>query len=483
MPPIRIIIFTVRCRLCHPLPVNADLVAQTSPDRSAVPGRKAVNAWALFSWADHAYFTTMSAALLGPWLLALATNSVGDRGVLFGIGPVVLRADAFPSFMIALAALAQLFLLPPIGALVDGSGTRLSWLGGSCIAGSACCALFATTGYHAWAYAGVLFLVLTFIAGVADFVINSLLSVVAPKADQVRVSAWGSAAGYLGGGLLLAVNLVMVQSHASLGVGQGTMVRWCFLSAGIWWAVFGMLSTSRLRRTGLVAVRPTAPERISRRLRGAFGELRSALRVLNGMPQTRRYLIAFLLFSDAVSAVIALASTYITHELFDSNTTNASPFLFKLILMIQFVAICGALAIGRTAVRFGAKRVLLGVLVLWCGVLIYGYGYMNSQTDALVLGVAVAIGLGGVSSLARPLFTGMIPDGLEGTFFSLYEICNQGTSWLAPLIFTIVVDVTGSFRQALLSLIILFVAGLAVLSRTDIDAAEREAATIGARGE
>ncbi|HEV2640327.1 MAG TPA: MFS transporter [Actinocrinis sp.] len=452
-----------------------------------MPDRKAVNAWALFSWADHAYFTTMSAALLGPWLLALATNAVGDRGVLFGVGPVVLRADAFPSFMIAAAAVVQLFLLPPIGALVDGSGARLSWLAGSCMAGSASCALFATTGYHAWAYAGLLFLVLTFIAGVADFVVNSLLGDVAPREHQVRISAWGSAAGYLGGGLLLAVNLVMVQSHASLGVGQGTMVRWCFLTAGIWWAVFGLLSTSRLRRTGVVdsgrtpgSATPAAP--IGRRLRSAFTELRGTLRLLGDMPQTRRYLIAFLLFSDAVSAVIALASTYITHELFDNDTTNASPFLFKLILMIQFVAICGALGVGRLALRFGAKRVLSAVLVLWCFVLVYGYGFMHSQTDALVLGVAVAVGLGGVASLARPLFTAMIPAGLEGTFFSLYEICNQGTSWLAPLIFTVVVDVTGSFRQALLSLIILFVAGLAVLSRTGTDAAEREASAIGARG-
>ena len=184
-----------------------------------------------------------------------------------------------------------------------------------------------------------------------------------------------------------------------------------------------------------------------------------------------------------MSAVIALASTYITHQLFNNDTTNASPFLFKLILMIQFVAICGALAIGRMAVRVGAKRVLSGVLVLWCGVLVYGYGFMNDQAEAMILGVAVAVGLGGVSSLSRPLFTGMIPDGLEGTFFSLYEICNQGTSWLAPLIFTIVVDVTGSFRQALLSLIILFVAGLAVLVRTDIGAAEGEAAAIGAGDE
>jgi len=473
----------VRRGLCHSLPVNADLIAETAPDRGAKPDRKAVNAWALYSWADHAYFTTMSAALLGPWLLALATNAVGDRGVLFGVGPVVLRADAFPSFMIAMAALVQLFLLPPIGALVDGSGARIKWLGGSCVAGSVSCALFATTGYHAWAYAGLLFLVLTFIAGVADFVVNSLLGVVAPKADHVKVSAWGSAAGYLGGGLLLAVNLVMVQSHAALGVGQGTMVRWCFLSAGIWWAVFGLLSTARLRATGVVATRADAPDRISHRLRRALAELRSALRLLGTMPQVRRYLIAFLLFADAVSAVIALASTYITHQLFDNDTTTASPFLFKLILLIQFVAIGGALVIGRLAVRLGAKRVLLGVLVLWCAVLVYGYGFMNDQAEAMVLGVAVALGLGGVSSLARPLFTGMIPEGLEGTFFSLYEICNQGTSWLAPLIFTIVVDVTGSFRQALLSLIVLFVAGLVVLAGTDIGAAEREAALVGARVE
>ena len=198
------------------------------------------------------------------------------------------------------------------------------------------------------------------------------------------------------------------------------------------------------------------------------------MRLLSSMPQTRRYLIAFLLFSDAISAVIALSSTFITHELFDDSASRASSFLFELILVIQFVAIGGSLLFARIASRLGAKRTILIGLAGWCLIILYSYAELHTKADAVVVGLAIAIVLGGTQALARSLFSQLVPAGLEATFFGLYEVANEGTSWIAPLLFTIVVDATGSFRQAILSLLVLFVAGGGLLALTNVEAARRE---------
>jgi UMF1 family MFS transporter len=194
------------------------------------------------------------------------------------------------------------------------------------------------------------------------------------------------------------------------------------------------------------------------------------------MPNAFRYLLAYLFYSDAISAVIGLSSTYITHELYNDSATKASSFLFELILLIQFIAIGGSLLFARIARIFGTKRTIVIALVIWCFVIIYAYVSLRSKTEAVAMGVLIAIVLGGSQALSRSLYSQMVPRGREATFFGLYEICDQGTSWMAPLLFTLVVNETGSFRQAILSLIALFVVGLVLLLFTDTDRAQVEAA-------
>jgi UMF1 family MFS transporter len=247
---------------------------------------------------------------------------------------------------------------------------------------------------------------------------------------------------------------------------EGTAVRICFVSAGVWWAAFGLWAIQGLR------------ERRATRAAGAVNglrELRATLALLRTMPQALRYLVAYLFFSDAISAVIGLASTYITHELYDDDATRASTFLFSLILLIQFLAIGGSLFFARLARSSSTKSAIVVALVVWCFVIIYAYLAMHSKAEAVAMGIVLALVLGGSQALSRSLFSQMVPAGKEATFFGLYEICDRGTSWIAPALFTIVVNVTGSFRQAILSLIVLFVVGLVLLVRTDVDRACEEA--------
>jgi len=268
--------------------------------------------------------------------------------------------------------------------------------------------------------------------------------------------------------VILAVNLALVELHDSLDLTKAAAVRLCFVSCGVWWLCFGLPSLRHLqpRARGLAA----APRRTWRRLRYDLG-------LLAGMPNTARYALAYLCFGDAVSAVISLSAIFLTHELFHDSTTKATPFLLGLILVIQFVALGGAVLGGRLAARIGAKPVLVATLVVWLAVIVYAWAGVHDKTEAVVAGVVIGVGVGITTPLARSLFSQMVPAGHEAAFFSLYEVCNQGTAFIAPLLFSVVVDVTGSFRQAILSLGALFAVGLFLLVGTDVDAAATEAYT------
>jgi UMF1 family MFS transporter len=342
----------------------------------------------------------------------------------------------------------------------------------ACGSGAVVCGLLALTGGNEWLLAGLLFVAGSTIEGISDLAWNGMLPELAPPGDRDAVSSRGTAIGHLGAGILLVVSLLLVDLHSDIGIEKATAVRLCFLLAGMWWAGFGWRAIRRLdppSRRRSTSAGATSPARSS------FGLVRSTLRLLASMPHARRYVVAYLLFADAFSAVISLASTFLTHQLFDDNTTKATPFLFELILMIQFVAVFGALGFARLARRYSAKWALFVGLVIWVAVIVFAYAVLKSELDAVIAGFFIGVTLGGTTALSRSLFAQMIPAGSEATWFGIYEVCSQGTAWVAPLLFTIVVDVTGSFRQALLSLVILFVAGGAVLAFVDADEAAREA--------
>jgi MFS transporter, UMF1 family len=193
-------------------------------------------------------------------------------------------------------------------------------------------------------------------------------------------------------------------------------------------------------------------------------QLLDTLRAARAYPQTLLFLAAYLLYNDGIQTVIALAITYgaVELELEQSTLVSAS-------LMVQFVAFLGALLFGALARFFGAKRVVLGSLVLWTFVVTVAY-FLEAQ-DALqfyLLAALIGLVLGGSQALSRSLFSHMIPSGQEAAYFSLYEISERGTSWLGPLVFGLMLQLTGSYRSALTSLVVFFVAGFALLAVVNV---------------
>ncbi|HSE36232.1 MAG TPA: MFS transporter, partial [Blastocatellia bacterium] len=201
-----------------------------------------------------------------------------------------------------------------------------------------------------------------------------------------------------------------------------------------------------------------------------FKQLVHTISTARRYPQTLLFLIAYLLYNDAIQAVIALASVFGSEELKLEQST-----LVQVILMVQFAAFFGALLFNWVAKSIGNKRAIMASLVIWTGVLVYAYGLLQTKLQFFILGAAIAIVLGGSQALSRSVYSLMIPKGQEAEYFSLYEVSDKGTSWLAPLMFGLALQFTGSYRAAILSLVIFFAAGFAVLSKVNVRKAAIEA--------
>jgi UMF1 family MFS transporter len=226
----------------------------------------------------------------------------------------------------------------------------------------------------------------------------------------------------------------------------------------VWWALWTVIPLLGLRNRPPAGGEPAAA--------GGASSFRQFARTLAGMrayPTALTFLIAYLLYNDAVQAVIALSGQFAADELRMpmSQLTIA-------ILMVQFLAVGGSLLFGRIAAAIGAKSAIVVSLLIWIATVVAIYLWVRTATHFFVMAAVVAIVLGGTQALSRSLFSQFIPRGKEAEYFSLYEISDKGTSWLAPLIFALALQFTGSYRIAILSLLVFFVSGLLVLLRVDV---------------
>lgn len=433
--------------------------------------RREQTGWYFYDWANAPFHTTVVTVFLGPYLTSvLARNAADANGFIHPLGiPVAVRA--YWSYLVAAAVAVQIFLLPVIGALADYSHRKKQLLALFAYLGAgATAAMFFLKG-PAYLLAGVLFLVANTAFGASVVVYNSFLPEIAAPEDRDAVSSKGWAIGYLGGGLLLALNLLLYIRPRALGLDENMAVRIGLASAGVWWGVFTVIPLARIR-SRLAARRLAHGESA---LGVTLGQLLRTLRQLRGRPQMLTFLLAYLLYSDAIQTVIALATQFGHDEL----KISMGP-LALAILMVQFVAFFGSLAFNWIAAVINAKRAVMLSLVIWTCVLLAMYFWVRTVGQYFVMAALVALVLGGSQALSRSLFSQMIPQGQEAEYFGLYGISDKGTSWLCPLLFGLAVQFTGSYRLSSLTLAMFFLAGLAVLARVDVQRAVAEAERGGA---
>ncbi|HJT28853.1 MAG TPA: MFS transporter [Pyrinomonadaceae bacterium] len=440
----------------------------TTSATSSKNDRREIFGWKMYDWANSAFSTTVAGALFGPYLTRLAQTAVGENGVVLNLGALgEITAKSLPTLCVSISVGMQVFMLPILGALGDYSNLKKRLMALFCFLGvAATCLLFFVQG-NLYLAGGVLFIVANICFGASIVFYNAFLPEITTEDEADKVSSRGFAYGYLGGALLLVVNLLLVLNAERFGMTTGLAVRLSLLSAGIWWGGFALITFALLKSRPAKKKLPPGKSYLS----AGFAELRATFIELRRLPLTARYLLGYLIYNDGIQTVIVAASTFLEQELFPQGNPV---FLLEIFLMVQFVAVAGALFFERLAYLMTTKKAIIVSLIIWSGIVIYAYGFLNSVPEAWVLAGVIAIVLGGSQALSRSLFSKMIPEGKEASFFGLYEVSERGTSWMGPLLFSLVVSRTGSYRLALLSLIFFFVVGLIVLWLTDTDRAIRE---------
>jgi UMF1 family MFS transporter len=426
-----------------------------------VNNKREIWGWVMYDWANSAFSTTVVTALLGPYILALGQASTEPLRIL---GATIEPAAVFP-FAASLSVMLQVAFLPLLGTIADYTSLKKRLMMAFAYTGGfATILLFFTradmpvlgTG-GAVVYGSILFIIANLCFGAAIVFYNSFLPEIASPDTRDSVSSRGFAMGYLGGGLLLLANLGLLLFLDDTALA----VRISLASAGVWWLLFTFIfPQQRLRQRSPARELPPGQGLFSHGVREIFTTLGDLYRLY---PQTLRYLIAYLVYNDGIQTVIVVATAFAADELGVETQT-----LLILVLMIQFMAFFGALGFGRLAQRIGAKRSIVISLVIWSALVIYAYAFLSNQAQLFAMGAVLALVLGGSQALSRSLFSQMIPNDQEAKYFGFYEISERGTSWIGPLVFALAVQLTGSQRVALISLIIFFVVGLVLLLRVNV---------------
>lgn len=439
--------------------------ASVSP-AEAQARRREQTAWNWYDWANSAYYTTVLTVIFGPYMITVAGRAAGcgdsaddTCSKTVSVLGLHLAAGSLPSYLTSFATIVSAFLLPIVGAVVDRSRHKKWHMGAAAWSASLVAALlYFMTGDH-WQLGAVAIVVSSILGGCSLVSYYAILVDISAEEERDRVSSAGWAWGYLGGGLLLAINLAMVELHPDLGLSKEMAVRLALLSAAVWWAAFTLVPVLRLRDRPPAHV-VSASGGLMRR---SFGQLLTTLKDLRRYPMTLTFLVAYLFYNDGIQTVIGSAATYGEKQLQLSETV-----LMAAILLIQFVAFGGALAFGRWAQRYGAYRCLLSGTVAWVVVVVLAMFLPAGNVPLfLTVGIAIAVVMGGTQALSRSFFSLLIPRGREGEYFALYNACERGTSWFGTLLFGVVFQLSGSYRPAIVSLIVFFALGVVFLLRLD----------------
>jgi UMF1 family MFS transporter len=428
---------------------------------------KEQKAWYWYDWANSAYVTTIATVLLSPYLISVAekdacgkvtddtftcTTNLDVLGLAISPGSLVF-------YVITLSTIVSALVLPVVGAAADRSAKKKNIMAAFAWAGSvAAGCLFFVAGTN-WQLGVLLLFIANICLGASLVVYDAILCQIALPDDRDKVSSRGWALGYLGGGLLLAVNLALVTFADSVGLSTAMAVRISMLSAAFWWAGFTIIPYLGIRNREPVAVEREPGGLV----RQSFGQLWATLRDMRNYPMTLTFLVAYLFYNDGIQTVIATSSVYGEKQLGFETTV-----LIATILLVQFVAFFGALLFGRLARNIGTHRVIIGGLVIWMLVVVVAF-FVPAKNVALFMILAVGIGLvlGGTQALSRSFFSQLIPRGREAEYFSLYQAGERGTSWLGTLIFGLVHQWFDSYRPAIFALIIFFVVGVVLLARVN----------------
>ncbi|TXS47614.1 MFS transporter [Streptomyces sp. OR43] len=418
--------------------------------------RREQRGWYFYDFACSVYSTSVLTVFLGPYLTSVAKAAADADGYVHPLG-VPVRAGSLFAYAVSASLVVAVILMPIVGAAADRTGRKKPLLAAAAYTGAtATAAMFFLDGDRY--LLGVLLLIVANASiSVSMVLYNAYLPQIAEPDERDAVSSRGWAFGYTSGALVLVLNLVLYTGHDSFGLSEPDAVRICLASAGVWWGAFTIIPLRRLRDRHTEQAGGQA-------VGSGWRQLRATLRDMRRHPLTLSFLLAYLVYNDGVQTVISQASVYGSEELGLSQTT-----LITAVLLVQVLAVAGALGMGRMARAYGAKHTILGSLVVWTLILVAGY-FLPAGSPVFFYALAAAIGLvlGGSQALSRSLYSHLVPRGKEAEYFSAYEMSDRGLSWLGPLVFGLAYQLTGSYRDAIISLVVFFVVGSVLLASVPV---------------
>jgi UMF1 family MFS transporter len=419
-------------------------------------GRRELRAWAMYDWANSAFQTTIIAAIFPIYFHKVAA---------FGLPP----AEATSKFAWAttIAILIVAMIAPLLGAIADYAAIKKKLLGIFLGIGVVATLAMYWIKTGDWMFALVLFVIGN--VGVAGSIVfyESLLPHLVSDAELDKVSSAGYAVGYIGGGALLAINLLMILRPTLFGIPDAAVAtRLSLASVGVWWLVFSIPLFRQVPEPAR-RIEPDEKPQGNTLVTGAK-RLVETFRELTRYRQAFLLLVAFLLYNDGIQTIIRMATTYGAELNIDENG------MILALLITQFIGIPFAFLFGALAGRIGAKRAVFAGLAVYAGITVLGY-YMKNATEFLALAVLVGMVQGGTQALSRSLFASMIPRHKSSEFFAFFGVFERYAGILGPAVFAWVVEHSGTSRNAILSVIVFFVLGAAILTFVDGDEGRRAA--------
>lgn len=403
-------------------------------------------AWALYDCGNSAFVLLVVTALFPVFF-----------GGYHAKGMDAAKSTAFIGYAAAAAGFLTAAAAPFLGRIADRGGSQKGWLAVFAVIGALATVGIALAGEGQWLWALAGYFAGTFCFSAANVYYDSLLPNVSTEENRHTVSALGFSVGYFGSVLLMIAALVFIEQWECVGLASKSVaVRWVFVAVGIWWLVFTLPLWLKVRNSGAIAS--------ENKDRGVIAETLGNLRVLLHRREALLFLVAFFFYNDGVNTIIKMAAKIGA----DLGYTTGD--LMKAIILVQVVGVPFALGFGWLANRYGARRLLMVGVAAYLGITLYG-GFMPAGGESsagmgpiYVWALLIGMFQGGLQSVSRSYFAGMIPEGSEATYFGLYNMIGKAASLLGPLVVGTIAVTTGSSQLGLLGVAPLFVAGLVILN-------------------
>jgi len=419
--------------------------------------KREIFGWAMFDFADSAFATTILAVIFNQYFATVVTG--GEKGIRF-LG-LHLHGTSFFTFVVSLSMAISAILSPFVGAVADTSGSRKRFLMSFCYGAILFTGLLYSV-HEGDVWTGACFFLLANVGFACGNVFyNAFLPEISTPGNIGRISGLGWALGYIGGGTLLAINLIMLKYPRWLGRPEGYFtVQDCFLSVALWWFVFSLPTFLLLkeRKKGF-------PSTDGNRFRQGYERLRHTFHRIRTFRELTKFLIAFLVYNDGIETVIVMASIFGVQVL---GMRTEEIILF--FLMIQGIAFFGSVAFGFLADAIGNKKTVMISLGIWSFIVIWAFTlgiFFDPLTEYWILGALAGVVLGGSQAASRSLQGLFTPEENSAEFFGFFAVSGRFASVFGPLIYGILIAITGNVQSGILSVLLFFVVGMVILWTVD----------------